>query len=216
MRQRWGAYLDERPGQLRSTLKRKRARLLADGAKIEIATGPHDVERALAAYEQVYARSWKQPEPVPQFMPALIRLCARRGWLRLGSVWLGEVPIAAQLWIVADGRAAIYKLAYDDAYKRYAAGTVLTAQLMQHVLDVDQVHEVDYLTGDDAYKQQWMTHRRERWGLVAYDLRTMPGCWGALRQWAAGRTPDAWRGAGATARSRIAPLASADVDTDIR
>lgn len=180
----WAAYLAQRPGELRTTLARKRKRLLADGGSIEIASAGADVECCIAAYQQVYARSWKHPEPVPDFMPELIRLCARRGWMRMGIAWLGQLPIAAQLWVVAHGRAAIYKLAYDEDYKQHAAGTVLTGQLMQHVLDVDQVNEVDYLTGDDAYKQQWMTHRRERWGLVAYDLHTVRGCAGALRQWA--------------------------------
>jgi len=38
---------------------------------------------------------------------------------------------------------------------------VLTAALMQHALDVDRVQTVDYLIGDDAYKREWMSHRRE-------------------------------------------------------
>ena len=45
---------------------------------------------------------------------------------------------------------------------------------MQHVIDTDHVEEVDYLTGDDAYKQDWMSHRRERIGLVAFNPRTPP------------------------------------------
>jgi CelD/BcsL family acetyltransferase involved in cellulose biosynthesis len=40
---------------------------------------------------------------------------------------------------------------------------------MQHVMDVDGVREVDYLTGDDNYKKDWMSHRRERVGLIAFD-----------------------------------------------
>jgi hypothetical protein len=44
------------------------------------------------------------------------------------------------------------------------------------------VAEVDYLIGDDAYKQDWMSHRRERWGIVAYNPRTLFGLAGALKQ----------------------------------
>ena len=57
---------------------------------------------------------------------------------------------------------------------------------MKHAIDQDQVREVDYLTGDDVYKQSWMTHRRERWGLVAYDPMTVGGAAGLVRE-AAGR-----------------------------
>ncbi len=87
-------------------------------------------------------------------------------------------PIAAQLWIVAHGRAEIYKLAYDENFKQYSPGTLVTAMLMQHVFEQDKVREVDYLIGDDPYKTTWMSQRRERWGIVAYNPRTLLGLLG--------------------------------------
>lgn len=177
----WKSYLAGLHGSVRSTIKRMHKRLLAEGARIEIVTTDADLPRAMTAYAQVYAGSWKRPEPVADFMPELARLCARRGWLRLGIVWLDERPIAAQLWIVSNRRAAIYKVAYDEAFKHYAVGTVLTAVLMEHVIDSDGVREVDYLIGDDEYKKRWMTHRRERFGMAAYDIVTVLGLWGALK-----------------------------------
>ena len=41
---------------------------------------------------------------------------------------------------------------------------------MEHVIDTDKVHDVDYLTGDDAYKKDWMPDRRERWGIAVFNL----------------------------------------------
>ncbi len=52
---------------------------------------------------------------------------------------------------------------------------------MQHVIEVDQVREIDYLSGDDAYKQDWMSHRRERWGILAFNLRTFKGVLAACK-----------------------------------
>jgi CelD/BcsL family acetyltransferase involved in cellulose biosynthesis len=115
-------------------------------------------------------------------MAGLITRAAERGWLRLGIVWLKAEPVAAQVWIVANGKADIYKLAYDEAFKDYSPGTVLTARLMQHVIECDAVSEVDYLVGDDAYKKDWMSDRRERWGIVAYNPTTVVGAMGALRE----------------------------------
>ena len=43
--------------------------------------------------------------------------------------------------------------------------SILIAHLMQHVIDVDRVDEIDFLYGNDTYKQDWMSERRERWGL---------------------------------------------------
>ncbi|MFG6439522.1 GNAT family N-acetyltransferase [Roseateles sp. LKC17W] len=182
----WPTYLSQRSGQLRSTIKRMGKRLAAEpGGRLEIlGQDAHqgDVERGIAAYQAVYGASWKQPEPFVDFMPGLIRLCAQRGWLRLGLAWLGDRPIAVQLWIVNAGRAHIYKLAHDEAFQSLAPGTLLTALLMQEVMERDQVQEVDFLVGDDAYKKAWMSQRRERLGLVAYDLRTAGGLAGLLRQ----------------------------------
>jgi CelD/BcsL family acetyltransferase involved in cellulose biosynthesis len=53
---------------------------------------------------------------------------------------------------------------------------------MQHVIDVDRVREIDYLIGDEPYKQDWMSHRRERWGIVAYNPRTLKGMAGAANE----------------------------------
>ena len=171
----WAAYLAGREGKLRSTIKRMAQKLAAEQAQIEILTEPADLERGIAAYHAVYAKSWKVPEPSADFMPGLMRLCGAAGALRLGLVWLHGQPIAAQLWMVHGGRAEVYKLAYDEAFKGYSPGTVLTARLMQHVMEHDKVTEVDYLLGDDAYKTSWMSHRRERWGLVAYNQRSLTG-----------------------------------------
>lgn len=180
----WSQYFAERKGALRNTVRRMTKKLTAEAGRLEIITGGDRLETGIAAYERVYAASWKQAEPYPAFVRELMMLCARQGWLRLGVAWLGETAIAAQFWIVAHGRAEIFKVAYDEAYKAHTAGTLLTAALMEHVLDLDQVSEVDYLIGDDPYKKTWMSHRRERWGIVAFNPRTVSGLMGLARHYA--------------------------------
>lgn len=163
-------YMQELSSRVRNTLERRKKKFLAGGrGKLEIITTHDRLSFAIDAWEKIYNASWKIPEPYPEFIPGLIRLCAAKDWLRLGIAYYDEEPIAAQLWIVNHGRAAIYKLAYDEKFASLSPGTILTAHLMQHALDVDKVHEVDYLIGDDAYKKDWMSHRRERFGLVAYN-----------------------------------------------
>lgn len=171
----WTGYLAKRSGTLRSTIKRMSKKLAADGGKLEIVTDPKDLAAAIGAYNEVYAASWKRPEEFPDFMPGLLRICAEKGYLRLGLAWLNGRPIAAQLWIVAYGRAEIYKVAYHEDFKAYAPGTLVTALLMEHALEVDKVAEVDYLIGDDPYKKTWMSARRARKGIVAYNPRSLNG-----------------------------------------
>jgi len=180
------AYWKQRPSPLRHSVERGRRRLDRAGDwRIDIVTAESaQLEEGLAAYLAVYAQSWKSPEPCPDFMPGLVRMAAREGWLRLGVLWLGQQPLAAQVWLVYGAKANIYKLAYVKGNKKLSAGSVLTAALMQHVMDVDRVAEVDYLSGDDAYKRDWMAERRERVGLVAFDPRSLRGLIAAGRHFA--------------------------------
>lgn len=180
---RWAEIEPGIPSRQRNTIKRARKKLDEAGTwtlTIHGTPGPA-LEQAIEDYQAIYARSWKQPEPFVRFVPGLCRWTAERGWLRLGVVRLGDVPIAAQIWFVHQRKALIFKLAYDEAHKRLSAGSVLTAELMRHVVDVDAAEEIDYLTGDDAYKADWMTDRRERVGLLAFRLGTLSGLAAAAR-----------------------------------
>lgn len=179
----YDAYLASRDSKMRNTLLRKSKKFFADAAhRLEVITEPAEVERGMDAYDRVFARSWKQPEPYPDFIRGWARICAQLGWLRLGIAWVGDVPVAVQFWFVHQRKAHIFKLAYDEDHARLSAGTVLTAHLFRHALEHDRVAEIDYLTGDDPYKRDWMSMRRERVGLLACDLRSLRGLGHAMRE----------------------------------
>ena len=217
----WTDYLKTRTGAVRSTLKRMGKKFAAAGGTLEIVQDGERLEAAIAAYNSVYHASWKQAEPFPAFMPGLIQSCAANGSLRLGLAWLDGKAVAAQLWIVGAGRAAIYKVAYHEDFKEYSPGSLVTALLMEHALDVDQVAEVDYLIGDDAYKSKWMSQRRERSGIVAYNPRSLGGLAG-LAHHSLGKLVKELRrryraraGAAAQATPATAPAAPASSASDV-
>ncbi len=175
----WEDYLKTLPGKLRNTLKRLGKKFSEAEGHFKILDGRGtDFDEALDAYEKIYASSWKKPEPYPDFIPEFMRLCAQKGWLRMGVAYIDHQPVAVQFWLVLHGKACIYKVAYDEKFSAFSPGSLLTGQLMRHVIEVDRVSEVDYLIGDDIYKKQWMSNRRERWGIVAYNPRTLRGLGG--------------------------------------
>jgi hypothetical protein len=170
-------YWSARPGQLVNTVNRRLKKALKQGTlDMRIVTQPGaDLEAAIEAYQRVYAASWKKPEPFPHFMPGLVRRCAELGVLRLGEARVNGEPAAAQVWVVSDGRAMIYKLAYDERFADLSVGSILSRHLFEHVLDVDRVRELDYGVGGEQYKRDWMTNMRELRGVEALNVRTLKG-----------------------------------------
>lgn len=178
-------FLRDRPGQVRSTLSRKGKKLRAmPGAVLSVVTEAADVGEAMRQYETVYRQSWKTDEPYQEFIRDVARRFADRGWLRLGLLTVDGLPAAAQIWFVYRGVASIFKLAYDPRYVEMSVGSLLTARMFEHVIDVDRVRVVDYLCGDDAYKRDWMTVRRQRVGFRAARRWTMPWVTEQGRRWA--------------------------------
>ena len=171
------AYFKTLPSAIQNTIRRKSKKLEKTGrARIDLVTGAEGVEPAIEAYEKIYLSSWKRPEPFPNFVPGLVRTCAEKGWLRMGVVYMDDQPIAAQVWIVNARKATIYKLGHDQRFDEFSAGSILTTKLIEYVLEVDRVHEIDFGSGDDSYKKNWLSQRRERWGIVAMNPRTFRGC----------------------------------------
>ena len=64
--------------------------------------------------------------------------------------------MAAQLWHVENGRATIHKLAYDEAEKALSPGSILSEAMFRHVIEQDRPTMIDYGTGDEPYKADWM------------------------------------------------------------
>src|SRR6185312_7619620 len=64
-------YLDARPGALRNTYRRRLARARSNRLEFRLSEPGCDIESFIADYQAIYARSWKEQEPFPDFMPAL-------------------------------------------------------------------------------------------------------------------------------------------------
>jgi hypothetical protein len=174
--QDFAAYWAARPGQLRNTAQRK-----AKAAGLEIELHRHFDAAAWAAYEEVYAASWKPEEGSPAFLRSLAEQEGEAGRLRLGIARKDGRPLAAQLWTVDGGTAWIHKLAYREESRSLSPGTVLSMAMFRAALDEDRVERIDYGTGDDGYKRDWMDERGILWRLEAFNPASLAGLAGAAR-----------------------------------
>jgi CelD/BcsL family acetyltransferase involved in cellulose biosynthesis len=144
-------YWEERPSQLRNTFKRK-------SGKSEIVCTVYTAfdETAWEAYESVYAQSWKPEEGSPAFLRDMAMSESAAGCLRLAVARIDGEPVAAQLWTVENDTALIHKLAYRSDLRDLSPGTILSEAIFRHVIDLDKVSLIDFGTGDDGYKKDWM------------------------------------------------------------
>lgn len=174
-------YWAARPGKLRSTVKRKGKK-----ANLDIKIHRSFDEQAWDDYREIYANSWKPEEGSWDFMQAFAEREGNAGTLRLGVAYQDGQAVAAQLWNVENGRATIHKLAYREDAKAYSPGSILGAAMFRDVIEQDHPKIIDYGTGDQPYKADWMDVRRPLYTLTLYNPRR-PGAWLPLaKQWISG------------------------------
>lgn len=165
-------YWESRPGQLRTTLKRK-------AKKVETQVLTRFDEGVWADYEAIYAASWKPAEDQPAMLRAFAEAEGAAGRLRLGVARADGTAVAAQCWTVENSIAYIHKLAHLESHKPLSAGTILSAALFRHVIDIDKVNLVDFGTGDQSYKADWMEDVRPRFRIDCLDP-AQPQAWPPL------------------------------------
>jgi hypothetical protein len=164
--QSFDEYMAERPAQLRNTIARKRRKLEREHEYKICMFKDGEVQQGLVDYHAAYSSSWKAYEQYVELLDAVAINLSVPDWTRLAILYIDGKAAAAQLWFVVQGKASIFRLAYDEEWKRYSPGSILTAYLMQYVIDIDKVEEIDFLTGNDAYKQDWMSVRRQRFRVL--------------------------------------------------
>jgi len=166
---RFDEYWASRPGRLRTTLKRK-------AKKVEIQLTDDFDPVAWDHYERIYQASWKPEEDHPKMLREFAQAEALAGRLRFGLALAEGEPIAAQFWTVENGVAYIHKLAHLESHRNLSAGTTLTAALFERVIDEDDVAQVDFGTGDQPYKADWMDSIRPRFQIDCFDMK-QPRAW---------------------------------------
>jgi hypothetical protein len=173
-RQTYRDYLATRPSRLQQTLTRKIRKLQREhDIRLRLSNTPE----ALADYHAIYAASWKANEQYVAFINTMVEKFSKNGWTRLGILYANNQPIAAQLWFVRQHQASIFRLAYDQSWKQYSPGTMLTAWMMEQVIDKDNATLIDFLTGNEVYKQDWMSARRTCVALSCIKPKTRPEWW---------------------------------------
>lgn len=161
----------ERPGRLRSLVRRK-------GRSGRYAIEIHDrlTDALWDDYVAVDARSWKEADQGLAFLRALADAEGAAGRLRLGFARQDGQPVATQFWSIDGDTALIHKLSHDAAHDAGSPGTLLSHAMFARAIDGDGVARIDYGTGDNGYKADWMDRRVPLYQVDAFNPRH-PSSW---------------------------------------
>jgi hypothetical protein len=190
-------YLAERPGRLRSTVKRTAKRMDKAGARIRM-VAPEQADEALDTLARLHDGRWADDSEFLGSWQAFRR--AATVGMATGAVVVHEAVdpegtvIATELDLVTAGRVAFYQAGRTTDHDWRGAGSVLKADVIRWAIESGHT-EYDLLRGDESYKADWATERREV-------VRVRFGVGPAGRALAAGA--DTWR--------RVLPLVQRSVE----
>ncbi len=177
-------YKNSLQSQLKNTIERRQKKLDKNHVwEIKVYTKIDEIEPAYEEYKYLYKLRWKKDEGNKQFFDAIVLDMAEKENIRLGILYIDNKPAAAQIWFSINKTASIFKLAYDEKYKQFSPGTLLTYKLAEYCITQDKVNKLDFLSGDDYYKRQWMNKRDEKWGIIAFNQRSAYGIFAAFRHY---------------------------------
>ena len=195
-------YLKGRGAKLRAQLRSKEKKLLQDFADVRFGRVESEAELgpAFDAFVRLHQGRWAARGELGAFAnPALVefhrafaRDALRRDALRLYHLRVGG-EFAAAFHCFRDGpRVFYYNAGFDERWAKYSVGVLILGHAIERSI-AEGATELDFLQGEEGYKEHWMTGCRE-------DVRVRaaaPGPRGRFARWhlqSADRARDLWRG----------------------
>lgn len=159
----FGDYVASRPGKVRSTIKRRTKQLVAEGVTHSVAERS-DLDRAIDSFSVLHDLRWAEESG---FLGAFERFrkvlaaAADQDELVVNELRLatGET-IAVEIDFRIANRLFFYQAGRRTEREWRGCGTVLRAKIIAAAID-DGVIEYDMLRGDEPYKTEWATARRQ-------------------------------------------------------
>jgi CelD/BcsL family acetyltransferase involved in cellulose biosynthesis len=165
-------YLADRPALFRRNLRKASSRLTRAGAAHRRNKGPEAVG-SLGTLQRIHDAQWGgRSRFLPAFdrFAAACRLAADADEVSVHELAVGQAVIATVVTFEVAGRVSLYQSARLTDSRWRDATTVLLAWIIRDACDRGFA-EVDFLRGDEAYKANFATARRELFRLRAANSR---------------------------------------------
>jgi len=156
-------YLAGRPGKVRSTISRSAKRLTRSGVEL-VTVDRDDIDAALDDLARLHDERWAEDSV---FLQGWERFCAAaRAGAATGDVVVHELrdtegeAVAVELDLVLGSSIAFYQAGRRTEREWRGCGSVLRARIIEAGA-LAGATEYDLLRGDEGYKADWATDRRD-------------------------------------------------------
>ena len=156
------AYLQARPRTLRKTIARTSARLTEEGVRHRICRG-ESVCDALAALRRLHAAQWGNASrflPVFDRFAAACVLGAQAGEVAVHELRAGQDVISCMAAFEVAGRVSLYQSARRTEPRWRDATIMLISAIVTDACERG-LAEVDFLRGEETYKDSFAPERRQ-------------------------------------------------------
>jgi len=169
-------------GTVRKALRRGTSKLkrMSDVA-MEISFGEEAQPEELVRLAEIEASSWKsrtgssiKGDPdLLAFYKTLVKRLADAGWLEWCFLTGDGKTLAGQMSIRMAGSLVVWKVGYDEAYRKASPGSVLLEQRIKAAFESDQIDEVNWMTYY-GWHEPWRASRRSYYNVYVSPRRPLP------------------------------------------
>ncbi len=149
--------------QFRRNFRRARKKLRRDfKVSYQICGESEDVNYNMKTFIELHQKRWRAQNQSGVFADRTFRdfhidvaeTFAKKGWLVLFFLMLGDEPVAASYCFKYASKLYGYLSGHDPQYSEYSVGNLLLLHMIESSIREGLI-EVDFMRGDEPYKKRW-------------------------------------------------------------
>jgi len=178
------AYWEGRGKNLRTNMRKQRAKLEAEGTKtrLEELTRPEEVAGVIADYGRLESVGWKaaggtaiHPDNAQgRFYRAMLESFCAAGAGRMYRYWFGDKVVAVDLCIEGGGTLVVLKTTYDESIKTYSPAFLMRQEAFKRLFDEGRVRRVEFFGRLMDWHTRWTSEARGLYHINYYRWAWLP------------------------------------------
>lgn len=170
----WDNYLASKSSKFRNNMRRIEKKLEKAG-EFRITCKNTVTSEDVDAMHKIEERSWKTDAGSPRlgnqkackFFTEVLEKFSNNSWLDLWFLCLNQEPIAYSVNFAYRNKIFNYNVAYVSEHRNLYPGKALTVKTLEDAFNRNMT-EYDFLRGNEAYKSDWTSQKRDLYYLAAY------------------------------------------------